>query len=62
MAWDCHRWNEDMAAARRLHEVHELATHRCHRQNLACRQAQRARQAGGEGSNTVDLGWGNDLL
>jgi hypothetical protein len=51
-----------MAAARRLHEVHELATHRRHRRNLARRQSQRARQASDEGSNTVDLGWGDDLL
>jgi hypothetical protein len=62
MARDHRRWDKDMAAARRLREVHELATHRRHRRNLARRQAQRARQAGDEGSNTVDLGWGNDLL
>jgi hypothetical protein len=62
MARDRRRWDEDMAAARRLREVHELATHRCHRRNLARRQAQRARQAGDKGSNTVDLGWGDDLL
>jgi hypothetical protein len=49
-------------AARRLREVHELATQRCHRRNLARRQAHRARQADNEGSNTVDMGWGNDLL
>jgi hypothetical protein len=54
MAWDRRRWDEDMAAARRLREVHKLATHH--------HQAQRARQAGDEGSNTVDLGWGDDLL
>jgi hypothetical protein len=52
MARDRRRWDKDMAAARRLREVHELA----------CRQAHRARQAGDEGSNTVDLGWGDDLL
>jgi hypothetical protein len=51
-----------MAAARRLREVHELATQRRHRRNLARRLAQRARQAGDQGSNTVDLGWGDDLL
>jgi hypothetical protein len=62
MARDRRRWDEDMAAARRLHEVHKLATHRRHRWNLARRQAQRARQAGDKGSNTVDLGWGDDLL
>jgi hypothetical protein len=31
-------------------------------EDAARRQAQRARQAGDEGSNTVDLGWGDDLL
>jgi hypothetical protein len=62
MARDRRRWDEDMATARRLREVHELATHRRHRWNLARRQAQRARHAGDEGSNTVDLGWGDDLL
>jgi hypothetical protein len=59
MAWDHRRWDEDMATARHLREVHELATHR---RNLARRQAQRVCQAGDEGSNTVDLGWGDDLL
>jgi hypothetical protein len=62
MTWDRHRWEEDMAAARRAHEVHELATQRHHRRNLAHRQALRAHQAGSEGSNTVDLGWGDNLL
>jgi hypothetical protein len=62
MARDRRRWDEDMATARRLREVHELATQRRHRRNLARRQAHRARQAGDEGSNTVDLGWGDDLL
>jgi hypothetical protein len=62
MARDRRRWDEDMVAARRLREVHELATQRRHRRNLARRQAHRARQAGNEGSNTVDMGWGNDLL
>jgi hypothetical protein len=62
MARDCRHWDEDIATARRLREVHKLATQRRHHRNLACRQAQRARQAGDEGSNTVDLGWGNDLL
>jgi hypothetical protein len=51
-----------MAAARRAREVHELANQHRHRRNLACRQAHRARQAGDEGSSTVDLGWGDDLL
>jgi hypothetical protein len=51
-----------MAAARRTREIHELATHRRHRQNLARRQAIRAHQADGEGSNTVDAGWGDGLL
>jgi hypothetical protein len=62
MARDRRRWDEDMAAARRLREVHELATQRHHRRNLARRQAHRACQAGDEGSNTIDLGWGDDLL
>jgi hypothetical protein len=62
MAWDRRRWDDDMSAARCAREVHELATHRRHRRNLARRQANRVRQAGGEDSNTVDLGWGNDLL
>jgi hypothetical protein len=62
MARDRRRWDEDMAAARRLRMVHELATQCRHRQNLARRQAQRALQAGDKGSNTVDLGWGDDLL
>jgi hypothetical protein len=62
MAQDRRRWDDDMAAARRAHGVHELATQRRHRRNLARRQAHRARQASGEGSNTVDLGWGDDLL
>jgi hypothetical protein len=62
MAWDHRRWDEDMAAARRLCEVHELATQRRHRRNLACRQAHRARQASDEGSNTIDLGWGDNLM
>jgi hypothetical protein len=51
-----------MAMARRLREVDGLATQRRHCQNLAHRQAQRACQAGDEGSYTVDLGWGDDLL
>jgi hypothetical protein len=62
MARDRRHWDEDMAAVRRLREVHELATQRRHRQNLARRQAQRAHQAGDEGFNTVDLGWDDDLL
>jgi hypothetical protein len=56
MARDRRRWDNDMATARRAREVHELAIQRRHRWNLA------RRQAGGEGSNTVDLGWGDDLL
>jgi hypothetical protein len=54
MAQDRRCWGEDMAVARRLREVHELTTQRRHRWNLARRQAQRTRQAGDEGSNTVD--------
>jgi peroxiredoxin len=62
IARDRRRWDEDMAAARRLREVHELVTHRRHRWNLARHQAQRSHQAGDKGSNTVDLGWNDDLL
>jgi hypothetical protein len=51
-----------MAAARCAREVHELTTQRLHRRNRARRQAIRARQADGEGSNAVYPGWGNDLL
>jgi hypothetical protein len=43
-------------------EVHELAPQRRHRLNLDRRQAHHACQADGEGSNTVDLGWGDNLL
>jgi hypothetical protein len=51
-----------MAASRRAHEIHELATQGRHRRNLAHRQAIHARQADGEGSNAIDAGWGDDLL
>jgi hypothetical protein len=34
MAWDRRCWDNDMAAARRTREVHELASQRCHRRNL----------------------------
>jgi hypothetical protein len=52
-----------MAMVRHAREVHELATQRRHRQNLARRIAIRARQADyDEGSNAVDPGWGDDLL
>jgi hypothetical protein len=62
MVRDRRRWDDDMPAARRARKVHELATQRCHRWNLAHRQAIRAYQADDEGSNTVDSGWGDDLL
>jgi hypothetical protein len=62
MARDRRCWDEDMAAARRDREIHELASHRRHRRNLARRQAIRARQNDDEGSNAVDAGWGDDLL
>jgi hypothetical protein len=51
-----------MAATRRARKVHELATQCRHRWNLARRMAACAHQAGGEGSNAVDPGWGGDLL
>jgi hypothetical protein len=62
MARDRRRWDDDIAAARRAREVHELATQRRHRQNLPRRQGIRARQADDEGSNAVDLGWDDNLL
>jgi hypothetical protein len=43
MVRDRRRWDEDMAIARRLRKVHELATQGRHRRNLARRQAHRAR-------------------
>jgi nicotinamide mononucleotide (NMN) deamidase PncC len=43
MERDCHRWDDDMATARRAREVHELATQRRHCRNLARCQAHRAR-------------------
>jgi hypothetical protein len=54
MARDRRRWDEDMAMARRAREIHELASERHHRRNLA--RARHARQTDGEGSNTVDAG------
>jgi hypothetical protein len=60
MARDSRRWDDDMAASRRAHEIHELATQGRHRRNLAHRQAIHARQADGEGSNAIDAGWGDD--
>jgi hypothetical protein len=39
MARDRRCWDDDMATARRAREVHELATQRRHRRNLARRQA-----------------------
>jgi hypothetical protein len=43
MARDRRRWDDDMAVARRARKIHELATQRRHRRNLARRQAIRAR-------------------
>jgi hypothetical protein len=54
MARDNRRWGEDMATARRAREIHELASERHHRRNLA--HARRARQTDGKGSNAVDAG------
>jgi hypothetical protein len=56
MARDRARWDEDMATARRARKIHELASERHHRQNLARHQANRAHQTDGEGSNAVDAG------
>jgi hypothetical protein len=47
-----------MSAARRTREIHELATQRRHRGNLACRR----NLTDSEGSNVIDIGWGDDLL
>jgi hypothetical protein len=57
MARDHRRWDEDMVAARRAHEIHELASERRHHRNLGC-----ARKTDGEGSNAVDPGWGDALM
>jgi hypothetical protein len=54
MARDCRRRDKDMATARRAREIHELASERHHRRNLA--RACRARQTDGEGSNAIDAG------
>jgi hypothetical protein len=48
------RWDDDMAVAKRPHEIPELTTQRRQRQNLARRQAIRARQADDKGSNAVN--------
>jgi hypothetical protein len=56
MARDHRCWDEDMAEARHLRDVHDLTIQHRHRRNLAHRQAHRAREASDEGSNTVDLG------
>jgi hypothetical protein len=52
MAKDRRRWDDDVPVARRAREIHELATQRSHRRNLA----------DGEGSNAVDAGLGDNLL
>jgi hypothetical protein len=46
MAKDRRRWDDDVAVARCTRKIHELATQRSHRRNLA----------EGEGSNAVDAG------
>jgi hypothetical protein len=61
MASDHRRWDEDMAAARCALVIHELASQHHRSRNLARRQANRARQSNGEGSNIVDAGWGDAL-
>jgi hypothetical protein len=48
------RWDEDIAVASHAREIHELASERLHRRNLA--RVRRARQTNGKGSNTVDAG------
>jgi hypothetical protein len=62
MARDHRRWDEDMMAVQRAREIHELASERCHRLRLARRQAHRARQNDGKGSNDVNVGWGDALM
>jgi hypothetical protein len=54
MARDRRRWDEEMAAARRLREIHELA-------EPGSSPGSARPPAGDEGSNIVDLGWGDDL-
>jgi hypothetical protein len=45
---------------RRGAPIHELASERRHRMNLA--HARRSRQTDSEGSNAVNAGWGDTLL
>jgi hypothetical protein len=59
MARDQRRWDEEMASVRRAREIHDLAS-KC-RLRLARLHAHRARQTDGEGSNAVDVGWGDTL-
>jgi hypothetical protein len=59
MDMDRVRWGKDMAAARRAHEIHDLANERCHRQRLAHHRARHARQTDVEGSNAGNAGWGD---
>jgi hypothetical protein len=62
MAQDRACWDEDLAAPSRAHEIHELANEHRHRQRLSRHQANRDLQTDGEGSNTVDVGWGDALM
>jgi hypothetical protein len=39
MARDCRRWDEDMATARRAHEIHKLASECRHCRNVARHRA-----------------------
>jgi hypothetical protein len=54
------RWDKDMAAERRVREIHELTNECHHRRNLA--RARHAHQTDDEGSNVVDAGWGDALV
>jgi hypothetical protein len=62
MARDRLRWDEDMDAARRACEIHEIASQRRHRQNLARRQANCVCQTDDKGSNAVDASWSDALM
>jgi hypothetical protein len=60
MVRDHRRWDKDMAADRRVREIHELASECHHHRNLA--RARHAHQTDDEGSNVVDAGWGDALV
>jgi hypothetical protein len=57
MARERRRWDEDMVAARRPREIHELASERRHCRNLT--HACHTRETNDKGSNAIDTGWGD---